>query len=116
MPTQTINTAAIRERLLAREAELMARSARLQRDRRRDVDPLSTDAPDRAVQRENDDVVDSLDDAVTSELHAITQAIARLDAGRYGICTTCGGEIGARRLQAVPYADQCQSCVAQASS
>jgi RNA polymerase-binding transcription factor DksA len=116
MSTSTKEASAIREQLLARKAELSARSARLDADRRRDVDPLSADAPDRAVQRENDDVVDSLDVAVTSELHAIAQALARLDMGRYGICTTCGREIGARRLQAIPYADQCQSCMAQGGS
>ena len=55
-------------------------------------------------------------EAVTSELDSISQAIARLDTGRYGICTSCGHPIAAGRLKAVPYADQCQSCMAQASS
>lgn len=116
MSTEMKNTAAIRDQLLARQRELTARSARLRADQRRDVDPLSTDAPDRATQRENDEVIDSLGGAVASELKAIDQAIARLDAGRYGLCTSCGREIGAKRLQAVPYADQCQSCAAQANS
>jgi DnaK suppressor protein len=116
MLNETKNTAAIRNRLLARQVELNARSARLQADQRRDLDPLSADAPDRAIQQENDEVVDSLDNAATSELNAIEQAIARLDAGRYGLCTTCGHEIGTKRLKAVPYAEQCQSCMAQASS
>lgn len=110
------DTAAIRNRLLARQRELTTRSARLHADQRRDVDPLSTDAPDRAIQRENDEVVDSLGGAVASELKAIDQAIARLEAGRYGLCTSCGREIGAKRLKAVPYAEQCQSCAAQANS
>jgi RNA polymerase-binding transcription factor DksA len=116
MSISTKESTTIRKRLLARQAELTARSARLQADQRRDLDPLSADAPDQAIQRENDEVVDSLDGAVTSELQAITQAISRLDAGRYGVCATCGKEIGTRRLQAVPYADQCQSCMAQAGS
>jgi RNA polymerase-binding protein DksA len=116
MLSETRDTAAIRERLLARQAELSARCARLHADQRREVDPLSADAPDRAIQRENDEVIDSLHDSVDSELNAIQAAIARLDAGRYGVCTTCGHDIGAKRLKAVPYADQCQSCVAQASS
>lgn len=116
MLNETKNPDVIRKRLLARQAELTVRSARLHADQRRDADPLSADAPDRAIQRENDEVVDSLDDAVASELKAIDQAIAKLDAGRYGVCTSCGHEIGAKRLKAVPYADQCQSCAAQANS
>jgi DnaK suppressor protein len=116
MLNETKDTAAIRNRLLARQAELRARGARLHADQRRDVDPLSSDWDDQAIQRENDEVVDGLDDAVASELKSIDQTIARLDAGRYGICTTCGHEISAKRLKAVPYADQCQSCAAQANS
>ncbi len=116
MSTNTQDTAAIRTRLLARQRELTDRSARLHADQRRDAEPLSTDAPDRAIQQENDAVVDSLGDAVAIELAAIDQAIARLDAGRYGVCTSCGHEIGAKRLKAVPYADQCQSCASQDNS
>lgn len=116
MLNETKETTSVRKRLLARQAELAARSARLQTDKRRDTDPLSTDAPDRAAQLENDQVVDCLDDAVATELDAIGQALVRLDAGRYGVCATCGKPVGAKRLKAVPYADQCQSCMAQAGS
>ena len=116
MLNETKDSGAARIRLLTRQGELTARSARLHADQRRASEPLSADAPDRAIQQENDQVVDSLDASVASELSAIRAAIARLDAGRYGICTTCGHEIGAKRLKAVPHADQCQSCMAQASS
>lgn len=116
MLNDTNDIAAIRARLLARQHELAVRSARLHADQRRAFDPLSADAPDRAIQQQNDPVVDSLDDAVASELEAINQALVRLDTGRYGICTSCGHEISEKRLKAVPYADQCQSCMAQANS
>ena len=116
MLNENKDSSAIRTRLLARQRELTERSARLHADQRRDTDPLSADAPDRAIQRENDVVVDCLGDAVANELGAIEQAIARLDAGRYGVCTSCGHEITAKRLKAVPYADQCQSCASQDNS
>lgn len=106
----------IREHLLARQRELGTRREQLKSDRRRDVEPLSADAPDRAIQQENDEVVDSISEAVETESRAISAALKRVDAGRYGICDSCGGKISAKRLAAVPYADQCQSCVAQASS
>lgn len=46
----------------------------------------------------------------TTMLAAITQALQRLDAGRYGDCTECGDAIHAKRLRAVPFAVRCQSC------
>ena len=116
MLNETNDSAAVRTRLLARQRELTDRGVRLHADQRREADPLSTDAPDRAIQRENDVVVDSLGDAVAIELAAIKQAMARLDAGRYGVCTSCGHEISAKRLKAVPYATQCQSCASQDNS
>ena len=89
---------------------------RLSDDRRRVVDPLSADAPDRAIQRENDEVVDSIGEAAGAESRAIAAALLRLDEGRYGVCESCGSQIGANRLAVVPFAVQCQSCAAQANS
>ena len=37
-------------------------------------------------------------------LAAIDAALARLDAGTYGTCVTCGKPIGEDRLEAIPYA------------
>jgi DnaK suppressor protein len=114
--TETTSHAEIRSRLLARQRELSERRGRLSADRRREVEPLSADAPDRAIQQENDEVVDSITTAVETESLAITGALKRLEDGRYGICATCGAEISPTRLATVPYADQCQSCAAQANS
>ncbi len=40
----------------------------------------------------------------------IDAAIERIDRGAYGVCASCGGEIGAKRLEAMPYATQCIEC------
>jgi RNA polymerase-binding protein DksA len=40
-------------------------------------------------------------------LQEIEAALARIDDGSYGACTTCGKPIGAERLDAVPYATLC---------
>jgi RNA polymerase-binding transcription factor len=37
----------------------------------------------------------------------IEAALARIDAGTYGLCSVCGREIGEERLEAVPYATLC---------
>lgn len=43
----------------------------------------------------------------TEQLDDIDAALARLDAGTYGICDRCGGPIGDARLEAMPVARFC---------
>jgi len=40
----------------------------------------------------------------------IDRALAKIDAGTYGICEQCGKQIPDARLQALPYAALCVSC------
>jgi RNA polymerase-binding transcription factor len=44
------------------------------------------------------------------EMQQIDAAIARIDAGEYGICKDCEQEIDPRRLAALPYALLCTEC------
>ena len=44
------------------------------------------------------------------EIHETRQAIARIETGGYGVCVGCGGEIGQRRLEAMPTATRCIAC------
>jgi DnaK suppressor protein len=43
-------------------------------------------------------------------LTRIDEALIRLDAGKYGSCFECAGEIAERRLRALPFAVRCQAC------
>jgi DnaK suppressor protein len=43
-------------------------------------------------------------------LSKIDVALYRLDAGEYGSCVDCKGEIAERRLRALPFAVRCQGC------
>jgi DnaK suppressor protein len=43
-------------------------------------------------------------------LKRIDEALARLDAGKYGSCYECDSEIPERRLRALPFAVRCQKC------
>jgi DnaK suppressor protein len=40
----------------------------------------------------------------------IDAALARLEAGQYGRCTTCGEDISEARLRALPFAVRCVTC------
>jgi DnaK suppressor protein len=46
-------------------------------------------------------------------LEQVDAAIERIDQGRYGICARCGKQIGADRLEALPYAIYCIDCQSQ---
>jgi RNA polymerase-binding transcription factor DksA len=43
-------------------------------------------------------------------LARVDEALARLDAGQYGRCFECGGEIAEKRLRALPFAERCTVC------
>ncbi len=43
-------------------------------------------------------------------IRKITETIAKIDAGEYGYCESCGVEIGLERLQARPTATMCIDC------
>ncbi len=49
-------------------------------------------------------------------LAEVTQALARLDAGTFGICASCGRKITKTRLNAVPYARYCIRCARKAEA
>ncbi|WP_439936571.1 TraR/DksA family transcriptional regulator [Nocardia sp. N13] len=54
--------------------------------------------------------IGSLVRQVEHHLAEVDAAIARLDAGTYGVCERCGSPIGAERLEALPAARTCIRC------
>jgi DnaK suppressor protein len=51
-----------------------------------------------------------LTDNQRREVGLVDAALARLDAGEYGVCADCEQEIDPRRLAALPYALLCTEC------
>lgn len=52
----------------------------------------------------------ALGERETAELVAIASALARIEAGSFGLCTDCGAPIPAARLQVSPEAGRCIAC------
>jgi len=48
--------------------------------------------------------------AARRHLADVDDALARLDAGRYGVCERCGAPIPPARLEARPFARTCVGC------
>ncbi len=101
---------AVRQRLLRLREELKARQGRAERDLRHGAEPLVADAPDQAIQLQNDEVLREIDSAALVEVAQIDAALSRLENGLYGACSRCQEAIDPRRLAAVPYAVTCMKC------
>jgi RNA polymerase-binding transcription factor DksA len=99
----------VKEALLARQRALVERHQRVEADLQRRVEPLVGDWSDRAIQLQNDEALQAIDDAAQDELVAIAEALRRLERGQYGICKECGGEIEPGRLRAL-HAITCAVC------
>jgi DnaK suppressor protein len=55
-------------------------------------------------------VAEMLEAGTLEALEEIAFALARIDDGSFGMCTSCGVPIGAERLQALPHTRHCVSC------
>lgn len=100
----------IKQRLLARRAELEQRLQGITRDVRHEDNPLSGDWEEQAVQRESDEVLDALGNEARRELAQIKRALVRIDNGEYPYCSECGEEINRARLETLPYTSLCVAC------
>jgi RNA polymerase-binding protein DksA len=52
----------------------------------------------------------TLEENSEAVLAAIDGALARIEAGTYGKCQTCAGDIAPERLEAIPWATRCIDC------
>jgi RNA polymerase-binding transcription factor DksA len=101
----------VRKSLLAKRAELAQRVGRTQATERQEV---AEGQNDNAQLWEVSDVRDDLDTQAATELEQVNQALARLDAGEYGLCMDCEEPIAEARLKALPYATLCIQCAEEA--
>lgn len=96
------------------KAELEERLAALQKrlaSIKRDVTQAhSGDSAEQAQERENDEVVDAIGNETALSIEIIQAALDRIENGTYGSCETCGDDIGAARLSAIPEAMRCVNC------
>jgi DnaK suppressor protein len=92
-----------RDNLLRRRAELHVEEHQL-------LDQYESDLPDVAAERTAADLMDRLDASERQHLEQVHAAIARIDAGTWGRCASCGRRIPAARLRALPETDRCARC------
>lgn len=77
--------------------------------------PRSSDWEELAVEREGDEVLESLGHTGEMEIARIRAALDRIRVGSYGICTLCGEPISTERLDVLPETPLCRVCAANVS-
>ena len=109
-----------RARLLAARAQLEASLAALDGEHAavvaasRDSNADDEHDPEGATVAFERAQVDALTRATHARLGEVDAALARLDAGTYGVCERCGAAIPEARLEVRPTATTCVGCAAPA--
>ena len=106
--TNDTNHDSVREALQTRLAQLTKRAEGIDSEL---SEPGDSDWEERATESEDDEVLSSLGNIAIKEIKDIREAIARIDKGKYGVCSKCKQSIPAERLEAVPYAKTCTACI-----
>ncbi len=109
-----IDLSAVRRRLEQRWAELSGVAVQVEARLRRSDGSFPDDWPERASVVAGDEVLEAIEGSGRAGMEEIRAAIARIDAGVYGACTSCGAPVAPGRLLALPWAADCVPCAEQA--
>ncbi len=99
-----------RKRLETRRQELRLMVTRNQQDGRTADDEATQDVADRAASSYNKEFLFSQSNNDRQLLNMVDGALARIHEGSFGECVSCGKEINAKRLEAVPWTRHCIEC------
>ncbi|MBI3478459.1 MAG: TraR/DksA family transcriptional regulator [Acidobacteria bacterium] len=99
-----------RKKLETRQGELRHMVTRNQQDGRSADDEATQDVADRAASSYNKEFLFSQSNNDRQLLLMVDGALGRLREGTFGECVSCGKEINAKRLEAVPWTRHCIEC------
>src|SRR5262245_926244 len=99
-----------RKRLEVRQQELRRMVTRTEQDGRTVDEGSAQDIADRAASSYNKEFLFSQSNNDRQILQMVEGALARIREGAFGECISCGKEINAKRLDAVPWTRHCIEC------
>jgi len=114
LPDRSVIEARLRDRYVALWADVGRELDKHEGEQHEDLVQGAGDAEDDATANLVVDLNLSEIDRDVEELRAVQDAIARLRRGEYGVCQSCGVDIPAARLEAIPEAALCVECQARA--
>lgn len=105
----------VKANLEARRTTLFRAAVRNAHDEDVLLSEREPDALDFGAERTAAAVLEELAASELREVFRIDAALARIDAGTWGVCRDCGARIGTDRLDVIPEASRCIECEAGAS-
>jgi DnaK suppressor protein len=99
-----------RKRLEERQQELRRMVTMTEQDGRTVVEDSAQAIADRAASSYTNEFLFSQSNTDRQILQMVDGALARIREGNFGECISCGKEINAKRLEAVPWTRHCIEC------
>jgi DnaK suppressor protein len=99
-----------RKRLEERQQELRRVVARTEDEGRAADSETAQDIADKAANSYNKEFLFHQSNSDRQLLGMVESALDRVRQGNFGQCISCGGEINAKRLEAVPWTRYCIAC------
>ena len=101
---------AFKKRLEDRQRELRYTMNRTAQDGRETDVESALDIADRAANSYNKEFLFHQSNNERQLLQMVDGALSRIREGTFGACISCGSEINAKRLEAVPWTRHCIAC------
>ena len=99
-----------KKRLETRQHELRRMVSRTEQDGRTVDEDSAQDIADRAASSYTKEFLFSQSNNERALLQMVDTALVRMREGSFGECVSCGNEINAKRLEAVPWTRHCIEC------
>src|SRR4030081_2605110 len=99
-----------KKRLETRQQDLRRTVSRTQADGRSADEDTAQDIADRAASSYTKEFLFSQSNNERQLLQMVDRALVRIREGNFGECISCGEEINAKRLEAVPWTRHCIEC------
>ena len=99
-----------KKRLEDRQQELRRMVSSRQQDGRNQGEDVAQDIADKAASSYNKEFLFTQSTNERQMLGMVDSALARIREGSFGECISCGNEINAKRLEAVPWTRYCIEC------
>ncbi|MGB7189262.1 MAG: TraR/DksA family transcriptional regulator [Acidobacteriaceae bacterium] len=108
MPSQSVRR--VKERLLQQKRLLERSTLSVVEQGREAIAEDAQDTTDQAVFSYQKELLFSRGTHDHSQLGLVKRALERLKEGSFGECVECGNQIGAKRLEALPWTPYCIDC------
>ena len=99
-----------RKKLQAKQDELLKQVSKSEQDGREADEEGTQDVADKAANSYNKEFLFHQSSSERNLLQMVESALDRIRQGNFGQCISCGEEINAKRLEAVPWTRYCIAC------